>query len=80
MRSRYGGTVGVSIDDPGRAWADGETDLEIAFPEATCRAWSRVRMDSDADAYRVAIELVVSEDGRERWRRSWERTVPRDLQ
>jgi putative CocE/NonD family hydrolase len=80
IRSRYGGTVGVSIDDPGLAWADGETDLEIAFPEATCRAWSRVRMDSDASTYRVAIELVVSEDGQERWRRSWERTFPRDLQ
>jgi putative CocE/NonD family hydrolase len=80
MRSRYGGTVGVSIDDPGRAWADGETDLEVAFPEATCRAWSRVRMDSDAETYRVTIELVVSEDGQERWHRSWERSFPRDLQ
>lgn len=80
MRTRYGGSVGVSLVDPGRAWADGETDLEIGFPEATCRAWSRVRMDSDAETYRVSLELAVSEDGVERWRRTWERAFPRDLQ
>jgi len=39
-----------------------------------------VRVDSDRDTYRVAIELVVDDDGRERHRRRWERTVPRDLQ
>jgi hypothetical protein len=37
-------------------------------------------MDSDAETYRVTIELVVSEDGQERWHRSWERSFPRDLQ
>jgi putative CocE/NonD family hydrolase len=80
MRDRYGGTVGVHADDPGRAWAEGESDLEVAYPEATCRSHARVRLDSDADTYRVAIELVVSEGGVERWRRRWDRAFPRDLQ
>ena len=80
IRSLYGGLVGVSLDDPGRAWAESETDLEIRFPEATCRAWTKVRVDSDAERYRVTIELVTSEDGAERARRTWDRTFPRDLQ
>jgi hypothetical protein len=37
-------------------------------------------IESDRDAYRVGIDLVVSEDGVERWRRRWDRTIPRDLQ
>ena len=44
------------------------------------RTTSRVRVDSDADAYRVSIELIADEDGRERFRRTWERTFPRELQ
>ena len=77
---RYEGVVGVSRADPGRAFADGEAEFEIRFPEATVRSFTRVRVDSDRDTYRIAIELVVDEDGRERHRRRWERTVPRDLQ
>ncbi len=80
MRQRYGGSVGVSAVDPGRAWADGESDLEISYPEGTCRSQARLRLDSDASSYRIAIDLIVSEDGEERWRRRWDRTFPRDLQ
>ena len=80
MAGTSGGAVGVSIDDPGRAWAAAESSYEIRFPEATCTTVSTLRVDSDGDTYRVAIELVVSEDGRERWRRRWDRRFPRDLQ
>ncbi|MGZ4131421.1 MAG: CocE/NonD family hydrolase [Actinomycetota bacterium] len=79
-RDLYGGTVGASADDPGRAWALGESDLEVTYPEATCRSKVTLRLDSDADSYRVAIDLIVSEDGEQRWRRRWDRTFPRDLQ
>jgi hypothetical protein len=51
--------VGVSRADPGRAFADGEAEFEIRFPEATVRSFTRVRVDSDRDTYRIAIELVV---------------------
>jgi predicted acyl esterase len=79
-RDLYGGTVGVSYDDPGRAWAAGESDLEIRYPEATVRSQVSLRMDSDATTYRVVVDLAVSENGEERRRRHWDRTFPRDLQ
>ncbi len=80
-RDRYEGVVGVSRDTPGVAFAEGgEAEFEGGYPEATVRTTSRVRVDSDADAYRVSIELVADEDGRERFRRTWERTFPRELQ
>lgn len=77
---RYGGAVGVSIDDPGRAWAEGEGAFEIRYPEATVNSAATVRIDSDRDTYHVRIELVVGEVGQEPWRRRWDRTIPRDLQ
>ena len=79
-RDRYEGVVGVSPDDPGVAFAEGEGEFEIAFPEATVRTASRVRLDSDAETYRLSIELTAFEDGRERFRKRWERTIPRELQ
>ncbi|HEX6844535.1 MAG TPA: CocE/NonD family hydrolase [Actinomycetota bacterium] len=80
IASRYGGVVAVSTDDPGRARAEAEADLALAYPEAAVRSRVDVRLESDADTYRVAIDLVVSEDGRERWRRRWDREFPRDRQ
>jgi hypothetical protein len=80
FRERYEGVVGVSTADPGRAFAEGEAELEIRYPEATVRSFTRLRVNSDRDAYRLVIELVVDEDGNERRRRRWERTIPRDLQ
>jgi uncharacterized protein len=77
---RYGGTVGVSLDDPGGAFAEADSRFELRFPEATCSAEALVRVASDRSAYTVTIDLVVEEDGRERWRRSWNASVPRDGQ
>jgi len=79
-RDRYEGVVGVSLDAPGVAFADGQAEFEVGYPEATVRTSSHVRLDSDADTYRVTIELVADEDGQERFRKTWERTFPRELQ
>jgi predicted acyl esterase len=75
----YDGVVAVSSSDPGKAWSDSEARFELRFQEAVCDAHVRMRIDSDRDTYRVGIELEVSEDGEERWRRRWDRTIARDL-
>jgi hypothetical protein len=77
-RDRYEGTVGASTTDPGVAFSDGACEFEIAFPEATVRTHSRVRIDSTAEAYTVAIELTASENGVERCTKRWDRVFPRD--
>ena len=77
---QYRGVVGVSTTDPGRAYADGEATFEIRWPEAICSTHTEVKVESDRTTYRVRVELVASENGEERWRRSWDRTIPRDLQ
>ena len=80
MVQRYGGTVGVSTDDPGRAFVDADAIYELRFPEATVRTTSHLRIDSDAEAYHVAIEVTAAEEDGERWKRRWERRIPRNLQ
>jgi len=72
--------VGASTTDPGVAFSDGEAEFEIAYPEATVRTQSHVRVDSTAEAYTVTIELTASEDGTERLTRRWDRVFPRDGQ
>jgi hypothetical protein len=79
-RDRYEGTVGASTSDPGVAFSDGESEFEIAFPEATVATHSHVRVDSTAEAYTVAIELTASEDGVQRFTKRWDRVIPRDGQ
>ena len=79
MRSHYDGVVSVSTVDPGKAVARGEAEFEIRWPEATVVSRTDVVIESDADAYRTTIDLVVHEDGEERFRRRWERSIPRDL-
>jgi hypothetical protein len=76
----YGGTVGVSTEDPGRAFADSGATYVMRYPEATVRTESRLRIDSDADAYHVRIEIDAREDDEPRWSRRWERRIPRNLQ
>ncbi len=36
-------------------------------------------IESDSEVCHATIDLVVHEDGEERFRRRWERTIPRDL-
>ena len=76
----YGGTVGVSTEDPGNAWCDGGGTFVMHYPEAECASTVRLRMRSDPDVYHLEIDLATTEDGRERRRRRWERIYPRDLQ
>jgi putative CocE/NonD family hydrolase len=79
-RDRYEGVVGVTPDDPGRAFAEGEAEFECAYREAKVRTSSRVRLESDPSTYTVVIDVTAYEDGMERFRRRWERTFPRELQ
>lgn len=76
----YGGTVGVSTEDPGRAFVDASAVYVVRFPEATVRTEARTRIDSDAEAYQVRIEVDAGEGDEVRWSRRWERTIPRNLQ
>jgi hypothetical protein len=78
--ARSRGAVGVSTDDPGRAWARGTYRYELSWPEATVRAEARGELRSDATTWSLSIELDVSEDGEVRWQRRWDRTIPRHLQ
>ncbi|MGZ8631419.1 MAG: CocE/NonD family hydrolase [Actinomycetota bacterium] len=79
MRSHYDGSVSVSTNDPGRAIARGEAEFEMRWDEATVVSRVDVAIESDADAFHTTIDLVVREDGAERFRRRWERAIPRDL-
>jgi hypothetical protein len=76
----YGGTVAVSTRDPAVASADSRTSLTIEWPEATVTSQVHQVVRSDADAYHLAIDLDVSENGTLRWSRRWERRIPRRLQ
>jgi hypothetical protein len=76
----YGGTVGVSTEDPGRAFVDSGATYVVRYPEATVRTESRTNIVSDAEAYHVRIELDVSEGDEPRWSRRWERRIARNLQ
>jgi uncharacterized protein len=79
MRSHYDGVVSVSAVDPAQAVARGEAEFEMRWPEATVISRAECTIASDASAYHATIDLVVHEDGEERFRRRWERAIPRDL-
>jgi len=80
VSSLGGGRITVSTTDPGQTLAQGRYRYEIAWPEATVRAEATGSLRSDAHTYRLELELVVLQDGREIARRRWEREVPRQLQ
>jgi predicted acyl esterase len=82
---RYDGAVGVSQDDPARAWARGRAAYRIAWPEADVRTEATLEVRSDAAAYHVAIALVAEELDAEgdavafRRERRFARRIPRRL-
>ena len=76
----YGGTVGVSAEDPGEAWIDATATYVLRWPEATVSTEAHSRVRSDDEAYHVEIEIDTAEDGEPRWSRRWERTIPRRSQ
>ncbi len=75
----YGGEIGVSTVDPGRAWATGATSFELSFPEATVRAASSGTLRTEDDAWHLTLDLEVFENDRQIAHRHWERSVPRGL-
>ncbi|MEX0754644.1 MAG: CocE/NonD family hydrolase [Actinomycetota bacterium] len=74
----YEGHVAVSYDDPGRARAEGHIRFEIAWPEVTATSELTHKLVSDREAYHLEMDLVVSENGEQRWTRRWRRRIPRD--
>ena len=80
MEQWYGGEVGVSLEDHAHAWVDARTTYTLAFPEAEVFAEVRGRIDSDAEAYHLRLEIDTAEDGEPRWSRRFERRIPRNLQ
>jgi hypothetical protein len=83
---RYEGAVGVSVTDPGAAWARARSRYVIRWPEADCATEATLELRSDAEAYHVVVEVVaeeLSDDGAigiGRRQRRFERTIPRRLQ
>jgi hypothetical protein len=73
----YAGTVGVSVDDPSRAWVSGHSSFEITWDEVTARAESVLSVRSDATSFEVELELLVWENGVELAHRTWQRTLHR---
>jgi len=41
---------------------------------------SRLSMESDAETYRIHMDLEVFENDEKKWSREWDRTIPRKLQ
>jgi hypothetical protein len=73
----YRGRVGVSTTNPADAWAHGEASFDIRWPEATCRSEARLDVRSDAEAFRVDIDLLVTDGDEEFARKRWEAVLPR---
>ena len=80
IRDSYGGEIGVRWDEPGNAWAEGGVTFELEWPEVTVTTASHGRLETDADTWRLALEVEVRENGEVIRRRHWERTIARDLQ
>ncbi len=82
---RYEGAVGVSVTDPGAAWARAKSRFVIRWPEAGCAAEATLDLRSDANAYHVVVEVLAEELSHDatslgRRERRFERTIPRRLQ
>ena len=75
----YGGEIGVSTVDPGRAWANGATTFELAFPEVRVRTASRGTLRTEDGKWHLSLELDVFEGDELIAERRWEHTVPRGL-
>jgi predicted acyl esterase len=75
-----GGVVGVSIDDPGRAWVSATARYELTWPGTVVATEVRSRIESDAQGYQVHLEIDAEEDGSVRWSRRFDRRFARDLQ
>jgi hypothetical protein len=80
IAEHVGGVVGVSIDDPGRAWVSATARYELTWPGTVVATEVRSRIESDAEGYQVHLEIDAEEDGSVRWSRRFDRRFARDLQ
>jgi len=80
MNEHYSGKVGVSMDDPGAAWAEGDNSYEITYGDVTVSVRARAHLRSDKDAFALKLTLDVGEGDNQVTTRTWERRFPRRLQ
>jgi predicted acyl esterase len=78
VTERYAGTVGTA-KDRWRTWATGEAGYQVEWPEATVATSARLDLRGDADAFDVRVDLEVRDGDQPRWKRSWQRRIPRRL-
>ncbi len=76
---RYDGEVGVPLNHPAAAWATGTTRYELAWVGSSCVVEATMRVQSDAEAYEVTIDLDASLNGEVIRQRSWHERIPRCL-
>ena len=80
VRVSYAGEAGVSLADPGIAWAEGRVSYEIEWPEVTVGSDAHGRLESDADTWHLLLELKAREGDEVIHVRRWEKRFPRKLQ
>jgi hypothetical protein len=70
----------VVVDgDPLSARCETFYHVEIARPDATITHESRGALSCSATEFRVEMEVVLKEAGREVFRRAWDERIPRDM-
>jgi hypothetical protein len=79
VRRRDEVMAGVSPHDPARAFAESQTDVEVAWPEVTARAIARVELRSNSERFGFDLRLDVFEDGVPLRTRTWRSERPRGL-
>ena len=75
----YQGEVGVSTTDPTHSWVTATTRYQLDWPEAQCTVEARMRVDSDAEAFNVVIDVDADLDGVEFARKHYTRRILRRL-
>ena len=80
VASSRGGEAGVSIEDPGLAWAEGHATYTLTWPKVSASAEARGSLRSEFGSYHLDLSLAVSENGATICKRSWRESYPRKLQ
>ena len=75
----YQGEVGVSTTDPTHSWVTATTRYQLNWPEAKCTVEARMRIDSDAEAFNVVIDVDADLDGVEFARKHYTSKILRRL-
>jgi len=75
----YQGEVGISLTDPGQSWVYAKTRYQLKWPEADCVVEARMRVQSDAEAFNVTIDIDADLDGAEFARKRYENRILRRL-